>query len=90
MVFDSDNSFKKWAVPERAIVPRLDTRSFLFIPIPLSEIDIKLLFLSIAICILKFGSSLINFSLVLAKYLSLSHASEALETSSLTNTSFSE
>ena len=31
-----------------------------------------------------------SFSLVFERYLNLSHASEALDTSSLTNTSFSE
>ena len=52
--------------------------------------EIKFDFLSTLILTEKLGSSFSNFSFVLDKYLSLSQASDALETSSRIKTSFSE
>ena len=77
-------------VPDLAMVPRLETKSFLVIPIPESQMVRVLLVLSGIILMNNFSSFLRTLGLVTDKYLTLSKASEALETNSLQKISLLE
>ena len=87
-----DNFSKKFFVPLLAIVPRLLTRSSLFIPIPLSDIVIVFCLSVFSKDIDILGSRLIflYFLSVKLRYLSLSNASEEFEISSRKNISLLE
>ena len=87
-----DNVSINFLVPLRAIVPRLETRSSLSIPIPLSDI-VTVFFLSVLekeIEILGLTETPLYFVSVRLRYLNLSKASEELDISSLRNISLLE
>ena len=75
------------AVPERAMVPREETRSSRVMPMPVSSMVRVLATGSPRILMPMVGSSFITSGLETERNRSLSRASEALETSSRRNTS---
>jgi hypothetical protein len=70
-------------VPDRAIVPRFSSRSFSFMPMPVSEtVSVFLSFVSKEMSMRGTKGTPLKSSCVRVRYFSLSSASDALETSS--------